>query len=245
MKKLIVDIETSPNLADVWGLFNQNVGLSQLRDTTRMISFAAKWHKDPEIIFSSDFHNGRKEMVLSIHDLLSEADVAIHYNGMGFDEKHINREILLEMGRPAAPWQSVDLLRVVKKKFRFSSNKLAHIAAQLGVENKEGHEGHTLWVKCMAGDREAWDKMRSYNRQDVVVTEQVYDKLLPWIDGHPNVNLYEGEDGLCPTCGSINIQKRGFTYTGISKFQRFQCTDCGKWSKSGTSEHRVDIRSAA
>ena len=35
----------------------------------------------------------------------------------------------------------------------------------------------------------------------------------------------------CSNCGSDALQKRGFHRTKVSKFQRFQCTDCGSWHR--------------
>lgn len=245
MKILTLDIETSPNVADIWGMFNQNVSLSQLRETSRVISFASKWLDNPEVEFYSEFHDGSEEMVKQAHRLLDETDAVIHFNGTSFDIKNLQKMFVLGGMNPPSPFQQIDLLRVVKKKFRFTSNKLDHVASQLGLGNKESHSGHTLWVQCMAGDIRAWDKMRTYNKQDVVLTEELYKKLLPWIDNHPNINLYNGTEDGCPVCGGSNLQKRGFAYTSISKFQRFLCTDCGRWSKSGTAEGRTDLRNTA
>jgi hypothetical protein len=242
MKELVLDIETSPNIGDIWGLFNQNVSLSQLRESTRMICFAAKWRGEDEVMFWSEFHHGPEEMVAAAYSLLDEADVAVHFNGTSFDIKHMKREILLGIGVPPSPFQEVDLLRVVKSNFRFASNKLDHVASQLGLGHKQSHEGHSLWVKCMAGDTQAWSNMRAYNKQDVILTEQLYDKLAPWISSPPNRNLYDATEGNCPACGSEALQRRGFTYTAVSKFQRFRCMDCGSWSKSGKSEARTELR---
>ena len=41
------------------------------------------------------------------------------------------------------------------------------------------NEGHELWLKCMAGNANAWKVMKRYNIQDVRVTEKLYDKLRP------------------------------------------------------------------
>ena len=37
MKLLFLDIETSPNQAYVWGLFKQNIGISQMTDSSRVM----------------------------------------------------------------------------------------------------------------------------------------------------------------------------------------------------------------
>lgn len=239
-KLLVIDIETSPHLADVWGLWNQNVGLNQLRESTRLICFAAKWVGESKVFFASEFHDGQEDMLALAYRLIDEADAVVHWNGTSFDMPHLNREFIKAGSPPPSPVVEIDLMKTAKRKFRFASNKLQYVSTYLGLDGKVQHEGHTLWVKCMAGDAKAWAAMRKYNKQDVVLTEQVYERLKPWISAHPNVNL-AGGDG-CPQCGSADLQKRGFATTQVSKFQRYRCNQCGAWSRSGKAETRVDIR---
>lgn len=245
MKLLSIDIETTPNLAHVWGLWQQNVGLNQLLRPTEMMCFAAKWYGEPKIKFYSTFHDGPSAMVHEAHALLSEADVVMHFNGKRFDVPHLNREFL-ELGlNPPAPYKQIDLLQVARKQFKFPSNKLAYVSKVLGLEGKTQHEGHELWIKCMAGDEKAWRKMRVYNKQDVRLLEQMYDILQPWIPGHPNAGLFldgSQDKDMCPACGGTNLLPQGFAITSTSRFQRWQCADCGKWSRSGKRAGYVDLR---
>lgn len=241
MKILLLDIETSPNVADVWGLFNQNISLTQLRETSRVICFGAKWHGKHGVIFSSEFADTHQGMVELAWKLLDEADVVVHYNGARFDIPNLNREFVLAGLPPPSPYKQVDLLRTVRKQFRFTSNKLDHVAQQLGLGSKVKHAGHGLWSRVLAGDEKAWREMRKYNVQDVRLTEQLYDRLLPWLTDHPARTLYE-VGGACPRCGGVELERRGFAYTAISKFQRFRCKGCGTWSRAGKAEDRIDVR---
>lgn len=248
MKTLILDIETSPNIAHVWGLFNQNVGLNQLMAATEVICFGAKWYGSKDKIFASDFHDGHDDMVHQAYALLTEADCVVHYNGASFDIPHLMREFLLLGLTPPAPFQQVDLYRIIKKKFRFVSNKLDHVASELELGSKVKHAGHTLWVRCMANETSAWEEMKTYNIQDVDLTEDLYDRIAPWIDNGPNPNLYDPQvEDVCtnPVCGSTNLERRGYAYTTLGKYQRYRCRDCGAWSKSGKSEIRTDLRGTA
>jgi DNA polymerase elongation subunit (family B) len=232
LKIVTLDIETSPNLAYVWGMFKQNIGLNQLVETGEVMCFSAKWYGQAPTSFYSTYHHGKEAMVEAAHEILDEADAVIHYNGKRFDIPHLNREFLAEGLTPPSPFAHVDLLNVAKKQFRFTSNKLDHVAQQLGLGAKTSHTGFQLWVDCMAGNAEAWELMKTYNEQDVVLTEKVYDALLPWIPSHPNYRLYHGGvDDLCPNCGSKDLRKEGKAYTSVSVFQRFRCEDCGKWSR--------------
>jgi uncharacterized protein YprB with RNaseH-like and TPR domain len=156
MRLGFVDLETSPNIAHVWGLFNQTVSLSQLRESTRVISFAAKERGSKKVHFYSEYHHGRDEMIGAAHDFLDRMDAVCHYNGTRFDVPHFNREFIMAGLNPPSPYQEIDLLKAVRKHFRFTSNKLAHVTVQLGLSGKLSHTGHDLWVRCMAGDEKAW-----------------------------------------------------------------------------------------
>lgn len=243
MKILTIDIENSPNLAHVWGLWNNNVSLAQLMESQEVISFAAKWHGKKQVLFFSVHHDGKEAMLQAAHDLLSEADVVVHYNGKKFDIPHLNREFIENGMQPPAPFAQVDLLHVVKRQFRFPSNKLDYVAQTLGIGGKTAHTGHQLWVDCMAGKDTAWNMMRKYNKQDVVITEKLYDKLLPWISSHPAHALYNPSlEDTCPNCGSEDLKREGYAFTTVGKFQRFSCNGCGKWSRSGKRVDGVDVR---
>ena len=246
MRTLVIDIETSPNLAHVWSLWNTNVGLSQLREVSHVMCFAAKWHGSRKVEFWSDFHDGHEAMIRRAHELFDEADAVITYNGVKFDVPHLHREFLLAGLEPPSPHKDIDLYRTVKKRFRFPSNKLDHVAQQLGIGAKVKHPGHELWVRCLAGDPKAWALFKRYNVQDVKLTDDLYLRLLPWIVGHPHRGLIDGTPGeSCGKCGGAHLQRRGFDVTATGKFQRLQCADCGAWSREGKRVAGVDVRPIA
>ena len=185
-------------------------------------------------------------MVKAAHDLISEADAVIHYNGTSFDMPWLHTEFLLAGLPVPKPYRNIDLLLAVRKKFRFVSNKLDYVTQALGLEGKVHHEGHALWVKCMANDPVAWAKMRAYNKMDVVQTEKLFDILRPWIDALPHPALYaETDEPTCQRCASTNLQKRGFAYTPLGAFQQYQCQDCKSWSRDARRHHGVGVRGTA
>lgn len=243
MRILVLDIETRPNLAYVWGLWDQNVATVQIAEATEMLCFSAKWVGEHKVEFRSVYHDGKEDMLHDIWELLDEADVVVHYNGRSFDIPHINREFLEAEMDPPSPYRQIDLLRAVKKRFRFPSNKLEYVVAELGLGEKLKHEGFDLWKRCMANEESAWKLMRQYNINDVALTELLYERILPWIPGIPSHAAYE-QANVCPACGSERLHHRGYAYTQQSRYQRFQCQDCGKWSRSTKGTH-VSIREIA
>ncbi len=230
MHRLVVDIETAPNQVHTWGLYDQNVGLSQLIKPSYMLCWGARWVGEKKVRFK-DIRD--PEMVAEIYELIDSADALIHFNGDRFDLPILHREFLLAGFDPPSPYKNIDLLKVAKKKFRFASNKLEHIAQQLGIELKLQTSGHQLWIKCMENDPAGWREMTKYNKQDIVVTEDLYNRFLPWIDQHPNHQLYTDIDS-CPRCGAIgSLTRQGYAYTSLGSFQRYRCGSCRSWSRSG------------
>jgi DNA polymerase elongation subunit (family B) len=228
VKILFLDIETSPNVAHVWGLFKQTVAMNQLMESSYTLCWAAKWSGSEEVLFNSVHHAPARKMVKQVHELLGQADLVVHYHGTSFDIPTLNKEFLLHGLTPPAPYQEVDLLKVVRRQFRFPSNRLDYVCQRLKLGKKFEHEGHELWVKCMNDDPQAWKRMEEYNKHDVVLLEELYHRLLPWIHSHPNRGVYEGT-AVCPTCGSAEYQHRGYSYTKLGKFQRYQCLPCRSW----------------
>jgi hypothetical protein len=231
MKILFLDLETSPNLAYVWGLWDQNVSINQLASSTEVICFGARWAGSKKVIFKSVHHDGKKAMLDELHKLMEEADVLVGWNSMAFDSKHIKREFLENGYLPPSPYKELDLMRVVKDQFKFPSNKLDYVSQKLGVGAKVKHSGFDLWLGCMAGDKKAWAEMKKYQIQDVDLLIDLYKILLPWIKNHPHAGLYEDIPDGCPNCASKKLERRGVTRTVANSYQRFQCKDCGKWSR--------------
>lgn len=239
MNILLLDIETSPNSAFVWGLWDQNIGLNQLIQSSEILCYAAKWLSDPVLMFNSKFHCSRSEMLDGLWNLLNAADVVVHYNGNKFDIPVVHREFLVGGLGPPSPSKSIDLYQVTRRKFRFLSNKLDYVAQELGLGKKDKTD-FTLWVNCMNNDPNAWKLMEKYNKQDVILLEKLYEKLKPWITNHPNMGAFTGTADTCPNCGSLELQRRGFAITTTRKYQRYVCKSCGHWSRSTMAEKRTN-----
>lgn len=237
-KVLAIDIETAPHTAHVWGLFKQTVSLSQLQETGRVLCLAWKWIGEPDGVSFVSERMGRNKMLSKAHELLSEADIVVSYNGKKFDIPTLNKEFLEAGFDPPAPYKQVDLYQTARRQFRFASNKMDHLAKTLGLRTKVRHSGHELWVRCMAGDSKAWAKMERYNKRDVVILDKLYHRMLPWIVSHPNVALYTdaGEHSVCPSCGSTKLHKRGMAHSKTHTYQRYQCNSCGTWGRERLRE---------
>lgn len=241
MKILMLDVETSPNTAFVWGLFDQTIPITAIKESSSVLCWSAKWHGKKELMFDSVHKSSHKKMLEGIHALMDEADAICHYNGTRFDIPVLNKEFILAGMSPPAPSKDIDLLRTARSRFKFTSNKLDYVAQVLGLGSKTKHTGYQLWIDCMNRCPKAWKLMERYNKQDVLLLEKVHDRLLPWIKNYPNQNLY-GKINSCPSCGSKKMQRRGTAVSVNVKYQRWQCLGCGKWSKGEKSESHVKAK---
>lgn len=234
MRILGLDIETAPHTAYVWGFYQQFIDPKNVDRTGRVMCYAARWYSHPTaaVEFRSEFADGHEETIRAAHALLDEADAVVHYNGTKFDIPTLHAEFLRYGLTPPAPTAEIDLLKVMKKRFRFSSNKLDYVLRELGLGQKVDHRGFQLWVQCMAGDAEAWAEMEKYNRADVTEMEKLYKALLPWISNHPNHALYQKTDGpTCPNCGGRHLNSKGYARTKTQEYKRYVCMDCGTYTR--------------
>lgn len=230
MRILLLDLEIAPVQALVWGLFKPFINIQNIQGDSYVLTWAAKWHHDDEIIYSSRHFASRKKMITELYKLLEEADAVVTYNGDNFDLKIVNQEFM-EIGlAPPAPYKSVDLLKTMRRRFRGTSNKLNYWLKKLDLGEKVEHRGLQLWIDCMNGDKEAFEEMVTYNIGDVEELEKLYDRVLPWIPNHPNRSVYAGAP-VCPQCGGEHRHQRGTAKTTAGVYARYQCQNkaCGKW----------------
>lgn len=219
----------------VWGLWNQNVAINQIDEPGYVLCWAAKWLGQDEVFFDSVYKSSPKKMLKGIHKLLDEADAVVHYYGSKFDIPTLNGEFLTYGLPPPAPYAQIDLIKTVKSKFKFPSNKLDYVAKVLKLKNQKiQNKGHALWKGCMDKEAWAWADMETYNKGDVLVTEELYGVLRPWIKGHPNFSVHTGEL-VCPRCGGTHYHGRGYYETAAGKYHRYRCKDCFKWFRGNKS----------
>jgi DNA polymerase elongation subunit (family B) len=233
-KILVIDIETAPASGYIWRLYDINVSLSQLIDTSKVICFAAKWVGEKKVMFHSNQEDTHKAMIKKAWKLFNEADAVIGYNSKNFDTKILNKEFILSGLPPPTPYKHIDLLQTMRQNFKFMSNKLDHVSQELGIGKKTSHQGFELWQSCMNNDTKAWKLMKKYNVNDVKLTEELYDKVKPWLKTTFNHNEHTN-DVVCPACGSTDLMKNGKYLSPNRSYQKYTCRSCHAHSKSNIS----------
>lgn len=246
-KILYFDIETSPIISYNWGVYEQNA--IAVQKDWYMISFAYKWNDGAVKAYAlPDFNTYKKdssndkELATKLWELFDEADIIVAHNGDSFDIKKANARFLAHGIKPPSPYKTVDTLKIARKHFKLTRNKLDYLGEILGVGKKIDTGGFDLWLGCLNGDESSWRKMVRYNKQDVMLLYQVYRKLLGWMTNHPNLNVLNGHSHNCPNCGGNKVQARGFSVTKIGKRKRYHCQDCGAWSQGELEKTNAVVR---
>lgn len=253
---LVLDIETQRGVVETWDLFPNYIPIDSVIVPKRILCFAAKWAGQKKVMFHAAWEDDDVDaycaMVAAAHDLLSEADVVVTWNGDRFDLHHFNAAFeRLELG-PPAPYRSLDLIKTVKKHFKHGelSSKLDWYAWQYLGERKTNHGGTDLWRDIRYGTEaeklRAQRIMTKYNKQDVVLTEKLFDRFRPWTG--VNFAIFEpdlDENGRlkkCSHCLSENIESRGWAPALTYAHQRFFCRDCKGWSKGRKMVYSTELR---
>lgn len=220
---VFVDIEAS-NLNANFGYMLCGAWKSQQEKKVNCISIAdfPLFEKDP---------TNDKKLVEAYANEISKADIFVGWYSTRYDIPFINSRLIFHGLKPLPPIPHVDGWRIAKYQLKLNSNRLASAASFLGAEQKTPLDGPT-WIKAQAGHKSSISYVVKHCKQDIVVLEQVYEKIKMLAKNHPNVNLVSnGSTDACPICGTVGrLQKRGFTIAQTSRKQRWQCQKCGAWS---------------
>ena len=237
LKILSIDIETAPMIGYLWSIWSEMRTPDHLSNGWYIMSYAYKWLDNDEVYGRSlrqcsNYKPGTEddsELVEDLWHLFDEADIIVAHNGDKFDIKKIKTRMLTNIMVPPSPYRTVDTLKICKREFSFTSNRLDYVAKLLLGEGKIDTGGMDLWIACMHGDDEAWDHMLEYNLRDVDILERVYKCVRSWDRSHPNIAIMTGlTEPACTVCASTDLEPLDkLAATNVSLFHSYRCTDCG------------------
>ena len=232
-KILVLDIETAPIDAFVWGIWKQNVNLKGVKHDWFILTWSVKWLFSNEVMSNhltkkESLKKDDKRITENIFKLMCEADIIITHNGNKFDLKRLNTKFLkYRLGSPTS-YSSIDTLKYARKFLSHSSNKLDYLGDISRLGNKIETGGFDLWLRCLKGDQKAFKDMVKYCDQDVQLLEYLYLYMISFIKPHPNLNLFSLDNvNRCTSCMSDDIQYTGDYHTTVSVFDEYKCNCCG------------------
>lgn len=239
---LIVDIERVQGVAEIpfWDL-NSWKGRRLPHDVVtswpRTVCLAWKWLGDTKVQFAAEWEDGGSDgMFRTAWDLFNQADVVVGHNMRGFDAKKLAAEWAVLGLQSPSPYKIYDTLTVARQKFGFESNTLDSLCRRLNIGAKVDRYDPKVANAAVAGNTAAQKRLARYNRGDVTITEAAYLRLRAWSTNGVNLGVFvDNLLPLCPACGSSDLTDRthadGPATTGVSKYPKYQCKQCGAWSR--------------
>lgn len=192
-KTLIIDIETAPIQALLWGTFKQTLYdiEEQVQEDWTILSYAAKWADASKVFYEATGGRGpekvRDDSILmpGLWALLNEARMIVAQNGTRFDIKKINARLMIHNMPPYASGVHIyDTLIASRRIGAFTSHKLGWLSTHLTDTPKSKHKkfpGWELWTACLKDNPAAWAEMKKYNIQDIRATEKLWLRQRPWV----------------------------------------------------------------
>jgi RNase_H superfamily len=171
-------------------------------------------------------HYSDKSLIKLSHDVLSEADMVVTFNGKNFDWKLQNTKFLMAGLKPVPAIAHVDLYQVARSNILIRPKSLKNLARVFKFKHQKTALDFNVWRRAAKGDPSSLRYIRDHCRADVLVTEEAYFLFRNNVRQHPRISGW----GPCRRCGADALERRGEAVT-IYKGQqyRFQCRKCGGW----------------
>lgn len=215
MKVLIFDIE-STNLAANFGY---------------IICISYKWLGHPKVhtIRIDQFKRFKKdptndiEVVKAFEKVFNEADRVVAHYGKKFDKTFVNTRRLVHNLSVLPNTKLIDTWRIAKDHLRLNSNRLETIISALGIKTQKTKLSGPIWIKAMAGDKQAINYVVTHCIADVKALEEVFIKLRPFISDMEHPSLHK--------CDSKYMHSNGYRVADKQKYRRLFCLNCKGWFK--------------
>jgi predicted PolB exonuclease-like 3'-5' exonuclease len=234
IKRLFFDIETS--------FYELNIKTFSLRVRSKyfnhediikeqqIICISYKWQYEDKV-YTLDWRMGEKKMIKTfIENVMDKADEIIGHNVDRFDVSVLRTRALYHGILMFPRYRTLDTLKKSKNSFRFASNKLDYIGKFCGIGGKLENEGFELWERVVNGDDNSLNKMIQYCERDVILLEDIFFVLSPFITHNTNFAVLKGGSKWeCPECTSKNVEMYRTYTTPMGVVRRnMKCNDCKK-----------------
>lgn len=235
IKRLFFDVETSYYLVPTFQFWKVNINPDNIIREKKIICICYKWqYEDVVHRLVWDGKQDDTKLIKDFIQVIKHADEIVAHNGDKFDMKELRTRALLTDNLMFPVYRTLDTLKKAKQYFRFPSNKLDYLGQVLRVGRKLDHEGLKMWIDiCEHKDKDALKKMVEYCEQDVILLEDVYHALSPYIYHNTNFAILKGGNKWhCPECASENTQLSHTDATAMGIIRRhMKCNDCRKFFK--------------
>ena len=225
-KILIWDIETTNLVANIGNVLC--IGYKWLGDKQTTIMSI----RDYPVQLKADCTDDRR-LVKDFSKVMEQADSQVTWYGKKFDYRFINTRLLYHDLPPLPPVKHFDGWEVARYKLKLHSNRLQVVQDFLDLPVSKTPLSFRELARSRSGHIPSLKSIEEHCYADVEVLEQAYLKIRPYAgEKHFNATLVSDDNDKCPTCGSKNIHRRGLHMAITRLYQRWKCSNCGRWFRS-------------
>ena len=154
----------------------------------RLICGSVKAYGQPPVTFRIDETPIGKlepwndsQLAVLIRDALEGEFQIYGYNSVMFDMKYLDSRLMIHKERPTRRPMHKDLMFVAKSVFAFNSVSLKSVQEALGLVEEKTRLDPMEWVQAATGHKPAIDYVVEHCEKDVMVLEEVFTRLAPFI----------------------------------------------------------------
>ena len=250
---LILDVErldgiTQQHYWDRGDLKNRYVHYETVIRQPRTTIFCAKWYDSDEVIRLAEWDKGgRKRFLKNIHDVMSEADIAVGHNIDNADMPWLKGDLHIEGGLPPLPpMKTVDTLKVLRREFKSGApfKGLDAFCQLVGLQAKTDHyDRHAMERAVTEQSTEDRARLTDYCAGDVVATQGLLDYLRPHIKNHPAL-FVDGEHAMnvCNRCGESETLPCARRYVAnVLTYTMLKCARCKSYRRLSIEPERMSM----
>lgn len=237
MKRLFFDIETSPCIGWFWRPgYRTRLSYNNVIEDAKIICISYKWQDNDEINTLDWGHKkDDKKLIQEFVKIMNKANEIVGHNGDRFDIPWVRTRALYHGINNVPRWRTLDTLKSVRANLKLPSNRLTDIGRYFGLGEKIKVDGD-LWQNIVFGDASRMDEMIAYCEQDVVLLQEIYEKIIGVVPIKTHVGVVEGgPKWSCPNCGGIKVVRNGTDVTRAgTESQKMQCKSCKRCYRIST-----------
>lgn len=223
------------DLNEIKGWTGRRIHPDDVQEWPRTICAAWRWYGEEEVHFASEWQVGGYDgFMRRAWEAFDSADIIVGHN-MGRFDGPLLMSGWAEMGLPApSPYKVIDTLKVARQVFGFESNTLDALNKRLGVDAKTDRYDVATARAAVSGDKDAQEKLASYNRGDIVASEALFDRLRPYAKGLPHMGMWADSEIACPNCGHDMTATGKTVHANVQAYEGMVCPSCGAHGRSTT-----------
>ncbi len=233
MKVLHLDCETSPLEVYTFSIGKTILGHKQIKTSSKVICVQYKWEgkSKAEYLEWERVEEGFDDytMLAKVSALVSTADIIVGQNLDNFDMKVLNGRLAQHRLPPIEYENTLDILKLSRKSFRFASQKLDFRSKYYGRRGKDPMEMQD-WIDVVEGHRPVSYKMGPYGCRDVLEEQAVfysefdYYKTLPAKIEKIIRSFLEEKRIACPKC--VAQKQARFNTVPMPGSSKYTCMNC-------------------